>query len=55
MNRSNFYGILPRRWSDGQDSMQFAGFLKLGAGPKSELQRSPVGGIMQSRGNPAAI
>jgi hypothetical protein len=30
MNSSNFYGILPRRWSDGQDSMQFAGFLKLG-------------------------
>jgi hypothetical protein len=30
MNLSNFYGIMPRRWSDGQDSMQFAGFPKLG-------------------------
>jgi len=30
MDRSDFQGIVPRRWSDGQDSMQVAGFMKHG-------------------------
>jgi hypothetical protein len=38
MDRSNSYGIVPRRWSDGQDSMQFAGFLKQGPAPKPSFR-----------------
>ena len=38
MDRSNSYGIVPRRWSDGQDSMQFAGFLKLGPALKPSFR-----------------
>ena len=43
MGRSNSYGIVPRRWSDGQDSMQFGRLSEARACPKTELQRSPVG------------
>jgi hypothetical protein len=54
MDRSNSYGIVPRRWSDGQDSMQFAGFLKQGHAPKSSF-RGRRWGLMQSTGKPVAI
>ncbi|MCX5955103.1 MAG: hypothetical protein NTW51_01555 [Cyanobacteria bacterium] len=30
MDRSDSKGIVPRRWSDGQDSMQVAGYMKHG-------------------------
>jgi hypothetical protein len=54
MDRSNSYGIVPRRWSDGQDSMQFAGFLKQGLAPKPSF-RGRRWGLMQSTGKPVAI
>jgi hypothetical protein len=54
MDLSNHYGIVPRRWSDGQDSMQFAGFLKQGPAPKPSF-RGRRWGLMQSTRKPAAI
>jgi hypothetical protein len=45
MDRSDSQGIVPRRWSDGQDSMQVAGFMKHGPAQRGRIDTLLLGGL----------